>query len=447
MHRSSLILLLCAALFLPGCESRETTPAPPVAPKVMPVEEQTATPSVPLRLPESVSPQVVEHPAAALPLWRRHIDVKPTLILVSNDPFLEPLPDELATEIIQLIRAGSVEWILEKSSPQVPDPLLLPSMAVSAALDAGFFGKVIWLLPHHAEPQSLSAESFRRQLIDYGAASDTEAATFELAGNALRGSIRGVPWIATPFNLFAGTDEPVVLHFDLSLVKSLYKNEIKTPLYPLLGELITPLGRARLKVLDLTISLSQVTAQVPLDTRFIGRDLATLIADPRLFDGDLPTNWLRRAEILYLLNFFQKEQILARYLEMNETDPQDASVDYGLYQISRQMKNEDKALEYLALAVALDPAYAWEYLALAQDALHQGNPEAALGHMDKAVAALAGDPFVAHQRARLLLVLGRKKEALEHLKALRQLPWSPVYYQGLPFLLDEDLAKALELQE
>jgi tetratricopeptide (TPR) repeat protein len=385
---------------------------------------------------------VSEHPAAALPFWRDQSEERPTLLLVANDPFLERIPETLATAVGELLEKGGAEEIVLKSSPQSPDPLLLPSMTVRAALKAGWFGKVVWLLPNRAEQEEHSADTIRQQHLDIGAASDTEAASFTLVEGQLLGTIENVPWLVTPAHLFTGTPEPVVIHFDLGLVKTFYRNEVKTPLYPTLAELLEPLRRARLTALAVTVSLSQLTGEVPLDTRFIGFDLATFVAEPQRFEAPLAESWRRRSDALYLQNFFQKEKILALYLEMAAAEPENASVDFGLYQIGRQMKNDEQALAYLDAAVKNDPVYAVEYLELAQQTLHQQRFEPALELMAKAAAALPDNPFIALQRARLLLAQGRKGEALALFQGLRRLPWSPVYYPDLPAQLDAEIDQA-----
>lgn len=464
----SLIIVLCS---LAACDRGPAAPSPAATPEISRNESPAplppppplgATPSAatPEKTPTVAAPKpvvpaatyeflhaagnplVVEHPAAALPHWRNFRDQRPTLVLISNDPFLEPVPSELAIEVRQLLTSGSAEQIARKSSPQAADALLLPSMSVRAALAAGWFGKVVWLLPNRAEQEQLSAETFRRQLLDFGAADETEAASFTLVEGQLQGTFENVPWLVTPTHLFTGTPEPVVIHFDLGLIKNFYRNEVKTPLYPALAELLEPLRQARLTALAVTVSLSQLTGEVPLDTRFIGLDLATFVAEPQRFTAPLSEQWLRRSDALYLQNFFQKEKILALYLEMAAADPENASVDFGLYQISRQMENDEQALAYLDAAVALDPVYAIEYLELAQDALHQQRFEATLELLAKAVAALPDNPFIAQQRARLLMAQGQKAEALPLLQNLRRLSWSAVYYPDLPAQLDGDIKQA-----
>lgn len=445
-----LIVVLC--LGLSGCDAPSSvtpsvspSPSAPAAQGRAAVDSAVAIPpasggSLFLHGPGVAA--VSEHPAAALPFWRDQSEERPTLLLVANDPFLERIPETLATAVGELLEKGGAEEIVLKSSPQSPDPLLLPSMTVRAALKAGWFGKVVWLLPNRAEQEELSADTFRQQLLDFGAANETEAGSFVQAEGQLLGTIEGIPWLVTPVHLFAGTPEPVVIHFDLGLIKSFYRNEVKTPLYPTLAELLEPLRRARLTALAVTVSLSQLTGEVPLDTRFIGFDLATFVAEPQRFEAPLAESWRRRSDALYLQNFFQKEKILALYLEMAAAEPENASVDFGLYQIGRQMKNDEQALAYLDAAVKNDPVYAVEYLELAQQSLHQQRFEPALELMGKAAAALPDNPFIALQRARLLLAQGRKGEALALFQGLRRLPWSPVYYPDLPAQLDAEIDQA-----
>ncbi len=388
---------------------------------------------------------LVEYPTAALPIWSAFREIRPTLVMLVNDPFLEPVPAPLREEVELLLRKGPPEQILERTRPANPDPLLQPTMAVSAALDSGLFSRVIWLLPTQAEKGGLSADTFRQQLLRFGAVTLEEADTLQLQEGKFVGTIRGVPWEAVPVNGFSRAEGPVVIHLDLGFVKPLYRNEIKTPLYPLLKQLFLQLRGAGMEALAVTVSLSQLTGEVPLDTRFLGRDLAALIQNPALLENALLPNWKRRGDALYLSNFFQKEKVQELYLAMEKADPQDASVQFQLYQSLRQREDGTGALERLARAVALDPVYALEYLVLSDLARQKGRSAEALRMYDLALDHLPKSPFLSLERARLLFSQGRGKEALEILDKLEKLPWSPVYHANLPDLIAQEKKAFREL--
>lgn len=378
-------------------------------------------------LQESVQAKLVEYPTAALPVWRECRELRPTLVLLSNDPFLEPVPAQLRGEAARLLRQGPDGEILTRSIPYRSDPVLMPTMAVEAALQAGLFDRVVWILPTDAAKEKLSAEAFRKQLLDFGAIDEKEAKTLKLKGSAFSGAINGVPWTVVPLSEFKGVEGPTVIHIDLSFLRPLYRNEIKTPLHPLIGSIFRTLQEAKLQTCGVTVSLSQLTRHVPLDTRFLGSTMASLVKNPAILEEGLPPNWDRRGQIFYLRNFFQKERIHQLALAMEKEDPKDPSVLYALYQSCRDMKDGDKALEILGRAVSLDKIYALEYLDLTEVAGSKGLPDEVLRMFGLAEKAFPDDPFITLDKARFLISAGKGREALSLIAKLKKLRWSQVY--------------------
>lgn len=427
-------LLLLLLLSLCACEQqRQESVVPDTATAVV---AANAPRSLAPLLKEPVEPLLVEAASEALADWRPVGDVRPALLLLANDPLLRPLPSELADEILTLARSGSSDELRRRGTARVPDPLLLPEMTVTAALRADFFSRLIWVLPLAAEGE-MNLDTLRAQLRDYGALTEDELATLRLEGGGASGTAQGMPLRIVPLTALTAPDESVVLHIDLSYFSPLYKGEIKTPLYPLLGRTLQQLRELGMRDGVVTISRSNLDGGLPLETRFIGGDLAELFRRPELLDSPLPELWDQRARTLYLANFFQKERIRELLEDMRRDVPEDASVAYAYYQILRQFREGSAALAELERAVALDTAYAREYLDLVPVALEKDQPEEALRMLELAAKVFPGDPFIPLDRAGLLLRSGRGRESREVLQRLQKLPWSPVYYPDLPQRLKE----------
>ncbi len=433
MRRLFLILLLIVSVCFWGCESRESTPPQMQAGNTETTEKVSADipPKTARFLQEPLQATVVEHPAEALPVWRRHRDAKPTLVLLSNDPFLEPIPGGVAEDALRLTAQGSAASITAKTDPRAPDLLLRPSMSLSAASQAGFFHKVVWLLPVYAEEEELSVETFRRLILQYGAVSEEEAATFELEGQMFRGVVRGIPWEVTPVQLFTGTSEPALIHLDLSFFHDLYRGEIKTPLHPLVYQVLRQLRGSAQETLGVTISLSNVTEKVSLQVRFLGDLLARLVGEPERLDQPLAQNDFRRHEALHLADFFQKEKRRELYLAMETAAPENASVKYDLFLMASEFKEGEKALQHLAEAVAIDPLYALEYLHLAELALLKNRPDAAVEMLDHASAVFPENPFILLRKTDILLETKNREAAVTLLEKSLALPWSKIYHPNM----------------
>lgn len=427
-------LLLLVLLSLCACEPQRQESAAPVTATAV-VAEIPPRSFTPL-LREPVDPLLAEAPSAVLASWRPSGEERPALLLLANDPFLRPLPPELADEILHLTREGSPTELRQRGTARRPDPLLLPEMTVTAALRAGFFSRLIWVLPLAAEGE-MNLDTLRSQLREYGALSEEEAAALRPEGEGVSGTAQGLPLRIVPLSALAAPAEPVVLHIDLSYFSPLYKGEIKTPLYLLLGRTLQQLRAVGMRAGAVTISRSNLDGGLPLETRFIGDDLAELFRRPELLDAPLPELWDQRSRTLYLANFFQKERIRELLEEMRQKAPEDASVAYACYQILRQFRQGSAALAELERAVVLDPAYAREYLDLVPVALEKEQLEEALRMLDLAAKVFPDDPFIPLDRAGLLLQAGRGRESREILQRLQKLPWSPVYYPELPYRLKE----------
>ncbi|MDX9709427.1 MAG: hypothetical protein RBT64_07710 [Trichloromonas sp.] len=428
-------LLLLLLLSLCACEPRQQESAAPETTVAAVVAASAPRSFTPL-LKEPAEPLLVEAPSEALAAWRPVGEERPALLLLANDPFLRPLPPPLTDGILRLTREGSPDELRRRGTARVADPLLLPEMTVTAALRAGFFSRLIWVLPLAAEGE-MNLDTLRAQLRDYGALTEEEAVALVFEGGGASGTIHGIPWRIVPLAALAAPAEPIVLHIDLSYFSPLYKGEIKTPLYPLLGQTLQRLRELGMRAGAVTISRSNLDGGLPLETRFIGTDLAELFRRPELLDAPLPELWDQRSRTLYLANFFQKERIRELLEEMRRDAPEDASISFALYQVLRQFREGSAALAELGRAVTLDPVYGREYLDLVPLALDKEQPEEALRMLDLAAKVFPDDPFIPLDRAGLLLQAGRGRESREILQRLQKLPWSPVYYPELPQRLKE----------
>lgn len=420
------ILLLTV---LTACEKKTEAPTPaPERRAAQPVAAPEALPTQ-LLLQGSIDPVLVETPGQALPLWRRYAKGRPALVLLSNVPYLQPIPEEMQVEAEELLLHGTDEELLRKSDQLDADPVLLPLMSLRAALRAGFFSRVVWLFPSKVGADQLDLESFRRQLLEAGLVTPDEAESFSLEGGGFKGTVAGLPLLAVHPEALPEVTEPVLLHIDLSYFQPLYKGEIKTPLYPLLVQTLSHLKERQWEVAAASICRANLAGGLPLATRFIGLDLAEMLRRPSVLTEEIPAQWDLRGRALHLENFMQKDEIRRLYRQMEKNAPDDPSVKYALYQNARQFREGDMALDYLRQAVRIDPVYAQEYLVLSDLALEKGLGEKAVQMLEFARAARPDDPHLALQLARTAINTGNYELARPLLRDLQAKPWSSLYYQ------------------
>lgn len=436
MTRATLIVFSCLiASFLAGeCKAQEQkATATPLAATTQ------QSPSTTKRADhgKTITPLIMELPTEALATWRGFSDKRPTLVLLSNNPFLQPIPDQISASALTLAKKGTTLELRRRGTSLTVAPLLFPDMTLTAALRAGFLARVIWVIPAKIGAPPLSEEIFRKQLLEIGAATTAEAFSFRLKGGALSGQIQSVPFLVTPEESLPALAETVLLHIDLSYFQPLYQGEIKTPLYPLLAGTLSRIRRADWPVAAVTISLSNLEGGIPLASRPVGADLAAFFRDPSLTESSLPEKWRERANALYLENFFLKERIREIYLKLESAAPADPSIKYALYALARQSNEGEKALNYLRQAVHLDPVYAREYLDLATLAEEKNLPDQSLRMLESARAAFPDNPFIPLRMTDTLLNHKEYKAATQLLARLAKESWSPIYYPRMPALLAE----------
>lgn len=457
-------LLLCS-LIVAACQREEPPAVAPATPKPAAAlrEAPPVTPLVPATPETPTSPETKppvtavasavsntslifmeqgitlargETLADALPVWRRFAAQKPALLILSNDPALLPPPSELRPRIDTLMASGTDEALRAAGNPQQPAPLFLPAMSVDLALRQGWLRELVWTFPLMDPAQELHLDRLREQLTGGRLADTEEAASLQLDGKVFSGRLRGVPFRAAVLPNLPKLDGPLIVHIDLSYLQKLYKNEIATPVIPLAGSVLQQLKERKLPVLAVTFSYSHAEAGIPLNVRFVGEFISGLTEKPERLDQQLPFRWVAQKDILYLENFFQKDEIRKLVEQQAQKSPKSAWVQYNRYHTAGLFKETGPALANLAHTVALDRMYGLEYLTLAQRAFDNKAPDQALRMMQMAGATFPENPFIKLQTAQLAMENGDKETTKGLVRELRKLPWSPVYYPDMPGYLE-----------
>ncbi|MDT8442722.1 MAG: hypothetical protein RQ722_00380 [Desulfuromonadales bacterium] len=428
--RSALTLTLFTilALFNHGCETETSKPETTQA--AAPKEATKLKPFVLLAEPAILHP--LEHPASALPHWQKASSQKPVLLLLSNDPFLISTPDEKLAEITQALQNNPAR--LENFT--TADPLMFPNMSVDYALRQGWFSQLAWALPLRDPLATLSKDKLTEQLLQSQLIDQGEADSMSVSENWAVANIRNTEFVAAALKNLPKLDRPVVVHIDLSYFQPLYKNEISTPLFPLIFQTLEELRQRQLNCLAVTFSYGNLENRIALDVRFIGEVIKQYVEAPATIDQPVPANWQRQSEALYLSNFFQKEKIRELFEAQEQDAPDSAWVKFNLYRSAAEHKEGTKALDYMAEAVKLDPVFAMEYFNLTQMAYEKGRPDEAMRMLRLAGEALPDDPQIKLQIAQMAVELKEAHAAAQVVKELQELPWSNIYYPQMPEYLE-----------
>lgn len=426
------LLVLLVALSLIACNRPESATTPPQPP--------AAATAAKILLQESLQPTLVELPSQALPAWPQ--DSPATLLLFSNDPFLQPIPAELEEQALALAARGSLEELTAFGSYRRAAPRLLPFQTLRAAVKSRRIAQLVWVFPSSAEAQTPDLETFRDQLVKRQALSEQEAKALRLEQGVFHGEIEGVPFQAGPLTAGQLPQTPCQVHIDLSYFTPLYQDEVRTPVFELLRRFCADLAAAKLQAVGVSLSYSTLEGLLPLDLRFLIANLATLVEAPDRLQSALASPWKERGDALYLATFMQTDKVLEKNLQALAAAPDDPAIHFDLYRSYRAAKNGAKALEHLALAVRQDRGYAFEYLDLAATARDRGKAEDALEMLELARRALPEDPFIPLLQLEGQVAGGDKAAARLLARSLQGLPWSPVYFPGLPERLRQLAAQA-----
>ena len=445
-----IILLVITCLLLQGCDhSEESTEAANThrVDKAESISKDTAEPKT-VKLPETklllqepVPLSIYEVPSQALLQWYQLRNVQPALLIYADNPMLSTSPFFKIKDLLQPLAEANPDPLRYGIS----NPAVMPAMTLHAALEAGLFSAVYWIMPSRADITDLSIEVFRKQMKVTNALSFEEAQSLTLRDGVFSGTVRGVPFHAIHPDVAFNIPGPTVFHFDLGYLAALHEGEIKTRVFSLIYQTLKHLRDRNIETVSASFSYSQVTREVAFGSRFIAPVFKQLFEQPQLLDEPLPKNWEQRADALYLPNMFMVSDGLKIFLQMAKDDPADPSLQYALYELSRAAKSTHKAaLFHLAEAVKRDPVYALEYISLVPLALKEDRQDEALRMLHLAHEALPDNPFVSLKLAQGLMAEGQMDRAVPLLQSLLAEKWSETFYSNMPEVLEQMLAEARE---
>lgn len=425
------IFLFCSSLACAGGDDLSSSLKQPAAKRLQTVSV------APKLLENPIEPVLLELPTYALPYWRDTAQTqKPTLVLMSLHPFLQPINPALKTEVAALMKSGNLREFISRGSNYRSNPAVIPQQTLSAALEADLFTEVIWVFPFSEEIEKVDPDSFRRQAMETGFFSAEEGGDLNWDGSQFTGRVRGTPLRIVHPQKLPSMDSNFLLHVDLGYFKGLYHNEVKTPIYAIIRDTAWAMAVADWAPQQVTLSWSTIEGSISTDVRFLLSDFAELLRNPELLNK-MPKSWLMRSQAMQAASFFREGKAREIYERSATLHPEDAAVQYDLYLQLLTPSRIDVALAQLDKAVALDPGYAAVYLDLAQVAQQENNLAGLLDLLGRAVPAFPENPFIDLHRAQYLIQAGLGDTAKPLITRLKSLSWSPYFHAEVPRLLTE----------
>lgn len=400
-----------------------------------PNQGSPVTPKVPFRA--ALEPNLYELPSGALATWRNFAAQKPTLVLFSAHPLLDPIPAERKEQIHDLLVKSDEKEIVRRCRMLSNEPVVLPPETLSAALDNDLFSEVVLVVPSLGKPEDINLEKTRIRFQQAGFLTEDESNKLALSDGVIRGTVRKLPLLIVHPDRLPQLVKPIILHIDLSYFREMYVNEVKTPSYDLLLQLATKVREAAYPALAVTLSFSNQEVGFSLESRFLIRDLDTVLRKPELLEGNPPPSWELRAKALYATAMFAESEARELTLQAANKNPDDAAALYALALDMFKQRQAEAGFSTLDQAVALDQGYGLEYLELAQQGLSMGQTEKSIELMGKAANALPDNLFVRIELANQLIQASRVKEARPLIAELIKLDWSKTFHPQVPQYLQQ----------
>lgn len=384
---------------------------------------------------DAIEPVLYELPSGALATWRDYAEYKPTLVLYSTHPLLDPIPAERKKAIGKLLKHGTAAEIVSRARLLSSNPIILPPEAVSAAIDNGIFSELVIVLPNLKSPEEVTLDKLRKRMISAGFLSEAESAGLTLNDGVVSGTVRNLPLRVVHPQRLPKIMTPIILHVDLGYFKDMYVNEIKTPAYELLHQLATSVKNADYPTLATTLSFSNQEVDFSLESRFMIRDLADILRQPQFLGGNTPASWGLRTNALYATAMFEESRARELTAQAVKVSPNDAAAHYSLALDLFKQRHAEEGFAALDQAVALDRGYGLEYLELAERGKELGKMDKSIDLLQRAAQAIPDTPFIRLELINQLIQSGRVKEARPLIAALRKLDWSEMFYPEIPRLL------------
>ncbi len=336
----------------------------------------------------------VEADTEALFYWRELADSRPSLILLSSSPLLQPVPDPAKQKARKLIENASLDKIRERAVDPVSDPLLFPGSSLTMALDLDWFSEVLWIVPIKPETSFPTLAQFIQSVENSPLEELLDLENLTLEKQCISSKIKNIPIricsLADPIEV----TQPAIFHAELSYFQGLHINPIKTPIFQTLLEQAASIRDQKWPIKMATLSSGNVQGSISLDVRFLTDSLMQLIDNPQSLNEETEQLGSGIDSALYTESMFLSAGAHDIFLSLKKNYPDNPHLNYLLYKSYSRTKNGGMALKSLSEAVASDPVYALEYFILHDRAREKGQPTAALAMLNHAETAFPDNPFI-----------------------------------------------------
>jgi len=232
---------------------------------------------------------------------------------------------------------------------------------------AGFFKRVVWVMPTEPSRSSISLGDVKRFLVERRGYNASVIGELRQVGGRVEGKLAGVPVTITSIDSLVATDESAVVDIDLSyfVAKKALDPGYRTGTAATVA-FLRKLASKGIRATVVTINLSNQNKICPMDIRFLGGLITEALSDPESLKGELPEKWRLMSEAEDLLVKKQYDGAEAVYEKLVSEYPDDAGLHFALAVTRGFMEKGIEAREELLEAMSLDGGYLSGFFQLAR---------------------------------------------------------------------------------
>jgi tetratricopeptide (TPR) repeat protein len=302
--------------------------------------------------------------------------------------------------------------------------LIEPGGTVSLGYMAGLYKRVIWVIPTIRPVGEDPVEVYKNFLITQRRYPAEAVADFKAEGKFITGTIAGVPLTITRLaDLALAEGENAIVDIDLSYFpamriagRSYYRQGTKSLL-----EFLRELGTRNVKAKIVTVNLSNLNNQVPMDLRYYGDVIREGLAKP----GDLvppgPEKWRSMIRAEDSLGAKRFASAAAMYDDIIRTTKDDAGLYFSLA-VARGFENKGPECRAALLeAYRLDGEYLKGFFQLARVLADAGMLDAGFEILDTPdLAKIIAPVELDYQRGLFLYTAHKPFDAAAYLSRVAQ---------------------------
>ncbi len=303
-------------------------------------------------------------------------------------------------------------------------PLIERGGTVSLGYMAGMYKRVIWVIPSIRSVGEDPVEVYKNFLIKQRRYPEAAVADFKAEGKFITGTIAGVPLTITRLaDLTLAEGENAIVDIDLSYFpamrlvgQSYYRTGTKSIL-----EFLRELGKRNVRTKIVTVNLSNVNNQVPMDLRFYGDVIREALAKP----GDLvppgTAKWRSMIRAEDSLGAKRYASAAAIYDDILGTVKDDAGLYFSLA-VARGFENKGPECRAALLdAYRLDSQYLKGFFQLARVLADAGKLDAGFEILDTPeLAKILAPVELDYQRGLFLYTAHKPFDAAAYLARVAQ---------------------------